>query len=464
MTNYFGGKPLAKHIVTYPPIGDRQTTKSQFLRSYVSVPTFLRRFSEIEGARTTAPRSACDVHLIAMAHYFGAITRADVLIQHGMLHWITNAGVAGVTIGCLFSLLASWRVLQLARPSPRSHGPVVPVTILKPLHGVEPGLLAQLLSFCNQDYTAPVQIVFGMHEPDDPALEVVRQLKAAFPDRAIEYICNSREYGSNRKISNLLNMTPLAKHDVMIIADSDIRVGPDYLTRLTAELRRPGVGAVTCTYRGVAGSGLWSEFAALAINLHFLPQVVVALAYRLAHPCFGATIALRRSTLDRIGGFEAFADYLAEDYAIGEAVRALGQEVVIAHLEVGHVCAEDDLPALLAQQFRFARTIRSIDPVGHIGSLMCNPLAFALLAAPFAIHPALLLTTALGCRFVLCLAVESAFSLPGQRYWLIPIHDAMSFLIYTASLFGSEVSWRGHRYRLLPDGRLALDRDEPPFS
>src|SRR5262249_44147226 len=154
----------------------------------------------------------------------------------------------------------------------------------------------------------------------------------------------------------LINMLPAARYDTLIVADSDIKVAPNYLADVVSHLQRPDVGAVTCLYHGIGGASIWSRFAATAINMHFLPLVTVALRFRLAQPCFGATIAMRRDTLNRIGGFSTFADYLADDYAIGQAVRRLGNKVVISHVIVSHVCFEGDFAALLAQQVRFART------------------------------------------------------------------------------------------------------------
>jgi ceramide glucosyltransferase len=335
------------------------------------------------------------------------------------------------------------------------------VTILKPLHGAEPRLFSQLASFCNQDYSAPVQIVFGTQDRADPAVKIVERLKESLPDKPLEVRIDPREHGSNRKISNLVNMMPAARHNVLVVADSDIKVGPNYLTDIVSDLQQPNVGAVTCLYHGIGGAGVWSWLAATAINMHFLPQVIVALRFRLAQPCFGATIAMRRATLNRIGGFSAFADYLAEDYAIGEAVRGLGQKVVIPHFIVGHVCFERDFASLLAQQFRFARTIRTIDPIGYAGSIVAHPFPLALIAALMGANQgALLLTAVLACRGILCMSIKRALGLANQPYWLIPIQDLISFLAFVVGFFEIGVSWRGHRYRVLPDGRLVADQSE----
>jgi hopanoid biosynthesis associated glycosyl transferase protein HpnI len=189
--------------------------------------------------------------------------------------------------------------------------------------------------------------------------------------RDLELIIDATLHGANRKVSNLINMTPPIRHDIVILADSDIRVAPDYLARVIAALQQPGVGAVTCLYHGVAVSGPWSRLGALFINAHFLPSVVLGLASGLAQPCFGSTIALKRSTLDAIGGFAAFADRLDDDYAIGAAVRERGNVVAIPPFTVAHLCNEASLTELWRHELRWARTIRNIAPLGHAGGRSC---------------------------------------------------------------------------------------------
>src|SRR5215471_15805420 len=173
-------------------------------------------------------------------------------------------------VGSAYALFALWAArsfLRKSRPAPIANCP--PVTILKPLHGAEPDLYANLASFCRQDYPAPVQVVFGVSDPGDPAAALVRNLIADFPDRDLELVINTRRHGANAKVSNLINMQSAARHETIVIADSDIVVAPDYLANIAASLGQPGVGLVTCLYRGVGANGLWSEFAAAGINYQF---------------------------------------------------------------------------------------------------------------------------------------------------------------------------------------------------
>jgi ceramide glucosyltransferase len=378
-----------------------------------------------------------------------------VSIAHDLVGWLANICVAGALLGCLYMLLASVLVLLFRRGRAPGHRFGLPVTILKPLHGAEPRLFAQLASFCNQDYAGSVQLLFGAHDEKDAAIEVVKRIQAALPERDIVLKVDQREHGSNRKVSNLINLMPLVRHDVMVIADSDIQVGPGYLSDVVGELQQRGVGAVTCLYHGIAAAGIWSRLSAAAINTKFLPDVIVALSLRLARPCFGATIVLRREMLSRIGGFTSFADDLADDYAIGEAVRSCGHAVAIPSFTVGHVCSERDFQSLLGRQLRFARTVKSIDPVGYAGSIITHPLPLALLGTVLGGAGALLLLgLAIASRHLVARSIERAFGLAAQPGWLVPVQDLIAFGAYVASFFGSTVSWRGHKYRVLPDGRL----------
>jgi ceramide glucosyltransferase len=368
-----------------------------------------------------------------------------------------NLCVAAATIGCVFALIAGVLALRFAaRPERADRQLQEPsVTILKPLCGQEPDLLARLLGFAHQCYTGPIQLVFGSQHRTDPAMDAVERLKELRPDLAVEVAVEPRNFGTNRMVSNLINMTPLAGNDVIVLSDSDIEVGPTYLADVVAELQKPGVGAVTCLYHGIAGEGIWSRLSAMSINTYFLSNVVTALSLRVAQPCFGATIAMRRETLEQIGGFEAFADCLADDYEIGMAVRKAGYEVTIPSFSVGHVCFERTATELVRHQMRQSRTIRTIDPAGYAGAIITHPFALALFGAVLG-SPLGLLVAALAvvCRTVQTIAIERAFALERQPYWLIPFRDLIAFTTFVSGFFGTTVSWRGSRYRVLSDGSV----------
>ncbi len=340
---------------------------------------------------------------------------------------------------------------------PSAAGPGV--TVLKPLHGAEPELHRNLATVLRQDYAGPVQVIFGVGDSADPAAAVVRQLKAENPEAAIELMVDARQHGHNGKVSNLINMAEHAQHEVLVLADSDMIVGPDYLARLVSALRAPGVGAVTCLYRGVALPNVWSRLSAQWIDQHFLPNVLVGLALGLAKPCFGSTIALRRETLDRIGGFAAFKDVLADDYAVGDAVRKLGLTVAVPKgLVLGHLCAAESPGAVLRQELRWARTIRSVDPAGFAGSLVTHPVPLATIAvfsSHFAALALVLLAIAVASRLLLWLLISQFIRMRPKGLILGPVRDYAAFLIFVLSFWPGSIDWRGHRFALRPDGTLA---------
>lgn len=366
--------------------------------------------------------------------------------------------LAGAFVGCILMLCEAGFVLAFRNQDSRANAAQPAVTILKPLHGAEPGLAARLAAFCRQNYGAPVQVLCGTGDSGAPAMPVVRAVQRELPGAPIELHADTRHHGSNHKVSNLINMLPRARHDTLILSDSDIVVGPDYLRMLTALLSVPGVGAVTCLYHGIGSESIWSRLSALAINGHFLPQAMTGLALNVTKPCFGATIALRRSTLERIGSFGAFADELADDYAIGAAVRAAGYEVVTAPFLVGHRCFEASLRQLLRHQIRVARTIKTIDPIGYAGTVLTHPLPLALLGMLSGSTAAVLLAVAaLASRITLCRCVERRFGLLRESSWLIALQDLIAFAVFVASFFGATVYWRGAAYHVAADGTLVED-------
>jgi ceramide glucosyltransferase len=375
----------------------------------------------------------------------------------GLLEFLSRACLALALAGSAYALVAGTLVRRFARrPAEHARGGAG-VTILRPLHGAEPELYDNIASFCRQDYAGPLQIICGVQDPADPAIAVVQALIAAMPAPHIALVVDPTPHGANRKIANLINMAKRIRHEVVVLADSDMRVGPDYLDRVIGTLEQPGVGLVTCLYRGAPGPGLIGRLAAMAIDYHFLPSVLFGLSLRLARPCFGSTIALRRDMLTRIGGFEAFAEHLADDNAMGEAVRRTGASVAIPTLVIAHAWALHGARELLRQELRWARTIRAVDPLGFMGSVVTYSLPFALLAlaldGPVPLSAAAI-AAALLSRLVLQAQVDHALGAAEHRWRLGPVRDLLSFLVFIASFFGGAISWRGHRYRVGRDGIL----------
>lgn len=361
-------------------------------------------------------------------------------------------------IGCFYTVGALLAVRAFrVRVAAADSGSAVGVTVLKPLHGAEAGLYENLLSFVDQDHAGAMQIVFGVSDAGDAARPVVERLMRDFPDRDIELVVGVHHVDGNAKIGNLATMSAAIRHDVVILSDSDIRVTRHYVRDLCDALMQPGVGLVTCLYRGGAGRGFWSSLSTMAIDFHFFPAVLLGLQIGKARPCMGATMAFTRRTLDAIGGFRAFAGHLADDYAIGEAVRASGQRVVVAPHLVEHRCNEGSGSELFLHELRWARTIRSIDPLGFAGSVVSYPLPFALAAVvsgTFETAAVVALIASVLCRGLLQREVERAMGQATLRWLLGPLRDLLSFVVFCASFVTDVVVWRGRRYRVRADGTM----------
>jgi len=373
------------------------------------------------------------------------------------LGWL--AGMLSL-VGCLYMVAATLLTARFLRGrAPVSPAPVA-VSLIKPLHGAYPGMGEVLEGYCDQDYGAPVQIVFGVRDPFDPAVTVVRALQARRPDADIELVIDPAQHGANRKVSNLINIAARARHPILVLSDADIVVGTDYLRQVTSALAARGVGAVSCLYVGAHDGSPWSRLGAMAINHGFLPNAVLGLTLGLARPCFGSTIALTADTLAEIGGLQAFADHLADDYEIGRAVRARGLAIAVPRMVVSHRCIEASGADLIDHELRWGRTVRQLEPAGYLGSLITYPLPLALVAGALLVHPmpALALTlilTALGVRIACKFAMDLITGVPAGHWWLIPARDVLSFGVFVASFTVNTVGWQGGRFRVGRDGVLS---------
>lgn len=384
---------------------------------------------------------------------------AEFSFIEGLQAILVAAGVAGA----LYLLVAARAVRRFVSQPPARPDHRPPVTVLKPLCGEEPGLYDNLKSFCDQAYPE-LQVVCGVRSAADPAVTVVRRLIAEQPDGRLELVIDSRLHGTNFKISNLINMLPQARHEILVISDSDMHAGPDYLDAVVAPFADPGVGLVTCLYRGRSAGGLWSRLGAMFINQGFLASVLVGRLVGAREGCFGATMALHRSTLEQIGGLESLRDRLADDYALGEAVRGLGLKVVMSGHLVDNQVHEPDLATLLRHELRWARTLRSIEPAGYAASIITHPIlpaGLALVAGGFAPGLLTVFGLILACRIGFAIAVESALGLPPPPLWLVPVRDLLSVAVLILSFCGTSVTWRNHKFRVEPDGQLTIDGDLP---
>jgi ceramide glucosyltransferase len=363
--------------------------------------------------------------------------------------------------GACYALLSAVLAQRFMRRAPVAAVNHPAVTILKPLYQDEPDLARNLETVFRHAYPGAMQIVFGAHDADDPALAVVRTLQARYPQVDSVIVADAAYHGANAKVSNLINMLGAAKHDVLVLSDSDIAVKQGWLAQVVEALHRPKVGVVTCFYTGEAAPGadrLWSGLAAMGTSYGFLPNAILGFSLGLVAPCFGSTIALKRQTLQEIGGFGAFADQLADDYEIGRAVRARGYTLAIPALGVGHTAAENSLSDLFRHELRWTRTIRLVNRSGHFGSIVTHGLPFALMGAVLlGFNPAALgvLAAVLAARLGLKWRIDGLFGTRAGSFWLLPVRDLLSFAVFLASLFGETVHWRESHFTVQRCGAIS---------
>jgi ceramide glucosyltransferase len=380
---------------------------------------------------------------------------------------------AGVIAACStgYYALCLWGAAQFLRERKAAGGPALseveggarptpPVSILKPLKGTDPEMYESLLSHCLQAYPE-YEIIFGVSDPADAAIPLIERLKLEFPGCAIRWMVCTKNLGTNTKVSNLAQMLLAAKYEYILVNDSDICVQSDYLRRVTAPLADPRVGLVTCLYRGVPGRTLGSRLESLGISTDFSAGVLAAriieggIRFGL-----GSTLAFRRRDLEAIAGFEAFVDYLADDYEIGRRIAERGLAV-----KLSDVVVETFLPAYTLRQFvdhqlRWGRTVRDARRWGYLGLVLTFGLPWAVLALLLtqgACWAWDLLAAVMGLRIAVVLVV--GWSILRDRLVLpllvlLPFRDLIALLVWIASLAGHTVVWRGDSFKL-KDGRLA---------
>lgn len=373
------------------------------------------------------------------------------------------AGLAGAGIA---QTVAGWLAARAFATAPRPPAPATlpAITVLKPLHGDEPLLEQALETFFALDYP-DLQLVFGVARADDPACGVVRRLIARHPGVAADLVIDATQHGANRKIGNLINMLPLARHATLVISDSDMHVAPDYLRQVAAALAQPGVGLVTSLYTGRPAEGSATQLLGAAhINQIFASGQLMA-RHLGRQDCVGATMALSRETLDRVGGLAGLVDYVADDGILGRRVRGLGLTVALAPTVPATTVGEETLAALFRHELRWARTIRAMAPTGFFLSCVQYPFAWAVLALlvdtlirPGMRWPALLVALVALLRIACGRDVERALGATPTPAYLTPLRDIASLAVWACAFGGSRVAWRGHTLSTEPD-RALIERD-----
>jgi ceramide glucosyltransferase len=380
------------------------------------------------------------------------------MIHHFLTTLQIIAGI-GIFSSSAYYIVCLWGGVMFLRQREASEGArpthaLPPISILKPLKGTDPEIYECFRSHCQQDYPE-YEIIFGVNDPNDPAIDSVKELQAEFPDRRIELVVSPAILGANVKVSNLAQMLPEARYGHLIVNDSDIRVAPDYLRRVIAPLADSRVGMVTCLYRGVPGATLGSQLDSLGISTDFCPSVLAAqqveggIRFGL-----GSTLAFRRSELERMGGFASFLDYLADDYELGKRIADSGFTVKLSDVVVETYLPAYNLRGFLAHQLRWARGVRDARAGGYAGLAFTFGFVWALLAVAAsgaALWSVIALALVLLLRFAVALVVGKSILQDRQivkNAWLIPLRDLTAVVIWIISLGGHTVTWRGDRFRL----------------
>ena len=366
--------------------------------------------------------------------------------------------IGAVAVSTAYWLYALTCVLMFRRRSRPVAANLPPVTVLKPLCGAHEGLYDGLRSFCDQDYP-DAQILFGVRDAADPAVEVAQRLMDEFRDRNVKLVVNDRDVGVNPKVSNLANLYESAEHDVLLIADSDINVGRDYLKAVVAPLSDPRVGLVTCLYGGKGAGRGWGALGRLFIDDWFFPSAVVSATGGKLRHAFGATLVFRRSGLEKIGGFAALGPYLADDYMLGELMARHGDRVVLSPYVVETRVVEASFRALFLHELRWSRTMRAVRPVGYFLAAITYGFVWSALALACAgaAWPVLAITGAHGAaRLAVHGAVRSALpsASRARAVWLLPVRDVLSFVLWAASFMGRTVRWGPHSFAMDYQGRI----------
>lgn len=366
-----------------------------------------------------------------------------------LLCWFIASLLAGSLVyGAL--IVAAARSYLAQKPARGDGGPI---SVLKPLSGLDEGLECNLRSFFEQEYSH-FEILCAVRDPEDSAARVVEKLQGEFPHVHCRLIVTGEPPYANAKVFSLTRMLAVARHNVIVMSDSDIRIGPGMLASIAAEFADPEIALATCPYRAIAGRSLWSALEAEGMNTEFLGGLLVARMLLGVDFAVGPTIVARRSVLDTIG-FERLKEYLAEDFVMGKAASEAGFSVILSRTIVEHRIGTESFSPNMAHRLRWARSTRRSRPWGYIGQVFTNPLPIMLIL--IAMNPKwwpVLFPTVL-VRAAAAWAVSRRVLRQPVRWHLLPIQDVLSFLFWIAGFFGNTIVWRGRRYYLHADGRFS---------
>jgi ceramide glucosyltransferase len=360
----------------------------------------------------------------------------------------------------MYSILAMIAARRYLSARPGELCAAEPISILKPVSGLDPGLAANLKTFFDQDYPA-FEILFAVRDADDPAVAVIEKLQREHPGTPSRLLITGASPYSNPKVYSLERMLQEASHELIVMSDADTRVAPDFLRTIAAEFQDPDLGLATCPYRAFPAPGLWSRLEATGMNTDFISGILVARMMEGMRFAIGPTVAARRHALDAIGGIRALKDYLAEDFMMGKLVSEAGFSVILSSFVIEHHIGGSDWRESAAHRLRWVRSTRRSRPWGYIGQLFTMPLPLALLvcAAFPEWWPAA--GAAVAIRFASAWIISTRILHARSSWLLLPLEDVLAFAFWLAGFFGNTVEWRGREYRIQRDGRFELATDHP---
>jgi len=377
------------------------------------------------------------------------------------MHFLPGIVAAGLALcGMGFYVLCVWSARVFLRDNRKSMPAFTPpVSILKPLRGLDPHMYESFRSHCVQDYP-DYEIIFGVSEADDPAVEAVHDLMREFPGCKIQLVVCPRVLGTNRKTSNLVQMLPHASYDHILINDSDILVTPDYLVRVMAPFASATVGMTTCPYRGIAAPTLGSKLESVGISTDFIAGVLAARKVENGiHFALGSTLAMSRVALEAIGGLEPIVDYLADDFELGNRISRAGFEVVLVDVVVETHLPKYSFRQFFEHQMRWARSTRDSRRRGYVGILLTFGLPWAIIAVLLSagvwwswivLAAAVALRTAVAAQIGVGVVHDRSV---WRHLWLVPLRDLIAFWVWFASFAGHQVHWRGDIF-ILENGKI----------
>ena len=362
--------------------------------------------------------------------------------------------VAGAWAYSLLSLVAAVRFLAVPIPSIVSQEPI---SVLKPLAGLDEGLAENLRSFFEQKHSS-FELIFALRSAADPAAAVVENLRAQYPKVPARLLITGEPPYPHAKVFSLVHLLREARHDLVVMSDSDIRVTPDFLSFAATEFVDGKIALATCPYRAIAGKSFWSRLEALGMNTTFWQGVLTARMLDSMKFAVGPTIVARRKAIDGIGGMESLKDFLAEDFELGRRVAESGANVILSRIVVEHRIGSETLRQNISHRIRWGRTSRRSRPLGYIGQIFTYPLPLAMLLALVAPKYWPVLAVTLTMRYVT--AWMTSWSV--LRVWtdepLLPLEDVVGFVFWIAGFFGSTITWRGRVYRIDRDGKAAAEK------